>query len=181
MNGRSWAALGLVLAVAGCSPARETTEAPRATSPAPGAGANSRDDAKPQAAPDAPSSAALPPGHPPVGSAASGKPVAGTVSLAPELASRAQPTDVLYLIARDRSAKTVAVRREAGVRFPHAFELSAADAMVADQPFAGPFDITARLSKSGDAFPAPGDLEGTTAGVAEGARSVSVVIAKVRQ
>jgi cytochrome c-type biogenesis protein CcmH len=112
---------------------------------------------------------------------ATGTSVAGTVSIAPDLASRVQATDVLYLIARDRSAKTVAVQREESVRFPHSFELSAAHAMVPDQPFAGPLDITARLSRSGDAFPAPGDLEGPTQGVAAGARSVSVVIAKGRQ
>ena len=33
------------------------------------------------------------------------------------------------------------------------FALSSADAMTPDQPFAGPFDITARLSKSGDCHP----------------------------
>ena len=93
------------------------------------------------------------------------------------------PENLVRLAAalREIDARLRTSDTPAGVRFPHAFELSAADAMVPDQPFAGPFDITARLSRSGDAFPAPGDLEGTTAGVAEGASSVSVVIAKVRQ
>jgi cytochrome c-type biogenesis protein CcmH len=124
----------------------------------------------------------LPAGHPPVGGLPAGKTLAGTVRVAPGLASRALPTDVLYLIARNPSTKVVvAVRRETSVHFPHAFELSSADVMGADQPFVGPFDITARLSRSGDAIPAPGDLEGTTAGVAEGAKAVSVVIERVRQ
>jgi len=149
----------------------------------------SRDEAKPFAAPS-PSTGELPPGHPPIdgGGAAGGAPVragaavSGTVTIAPGVAGRTAPTDVLYLIARSRNSKTVvAVRKEDGARFPHAFELSGADAMTKDQPFVGPFDITARLSKSGDAIPAPGDLEGTAANVAEGARGVSLVIEKVRQ
>jgi cytochrome c-type biogenesis protein CcmH len=108
--------------------------------------------------------------------------VAGTVRIAPEVLHRSSPTDVLYVIARSRATKAiVAVRRETGVRFPHPFELSSADAMVADQPFVGPFDVTARLSKTGDATPAPGDLEGTATAVVEGAKTVSVVIEKVRQ
>ena len=170
----------------GCSAEKPNTTPPSAEArPSPAGGLRpltSRDEAKPFAAPNALGSGALPAGHPPIGDAPAGKAVAGTVRIAPALASRALPTDILYLIARSHSTKTVvAVRRETSVRFPHAFELSAADAMVADQPFVGPFDITARLSRSGDAIPAPGDLEGTTAGVAEGARTVSVVIEKVRQ
>lgn len=188
MKRRARAAVILTLAASafGCSAEKPKAAPPSAeASPAPGGGLRpltSRDEAKPFAAPDAPGSGALPAGHPPIGGAPVGKAVAGAVKIAPALASRALPTDVLYLIARSPSTKmVVAVRRETGVRFPHAFELSSADAMVADQPFVGPFDITARLSKSGDAIPAPGDLEGVTAGVAEGARAVSVVIDKVRE
>jgi cytochrome c-type biogenesis protein CcmH len=150
----------------------------------------SRDEAKPFTAPG-PTSGALPPGHPPVagtGTGTAGAPpregaaISGTVSVAPALLGRTSATDVLYLIARNRASKTVvAVRREDGSKFPRAFELSAADAMAKEQPFVGPFDVTARLSKSGDAIPAPGDLEGTALNVAEGARGVTVLIEKVRQ
>jgi cytochrome c-type biogenesis protein CcmH len=142
----------------------------------------SRDEAKPFATPNPSSSSELPAGHPPIGDAPAGKAVTGIVSISPQVAGRAAPTDVLYLIARSRATKAVvAVRRETDVRFPHTFTLSSADAMVADQPFAGPFDITARLSKSGDAIPVPGDLEGTAAAVAEGATKVALVIEKVRE
>jgi hypothetical protein len=174
-------------------------DAPAATpSPTPADGSTqglrpltSRDQAKPFTTPG-PAQDTLPPGHPPIGGASAGASgpapqgqggsVSGTVTLAPGLAGRASPGDVLYLIARNRASKAVvAVRREEGLRFPHAFELSSANAMTPDQPFAGPFDITARLSKSGDAIPAPGDLEGTAPNVAEGARGFTVVIDKVRQ
>jgi cytochrome c-type biogenesis protein CcmH len=108
--------------------------------------------------------------------------VSGTVAIAPSLAGRIQPTDVLYLIAR--SAKTggvVAVRREDGVRFPFHFALDAADVMVQGTPFEGPFDVTARLSKTGDAVPAKGDLEGSAGGVAIGSLRVAITLDRVRQ
>ena len=108
--------------------------------------------------------------------------VSGTVAVAPSLASRIQPSDVLYLIARSaRTGGVVAVRREDGVRFPFAFALDAADVMVQGTPFEGPFDVTARLSKTGDAVAAKGDLEGSAAGVALGSASVAITLDRVRQ
>jgi cytochrome c-type biogenesis protein CcmH len=127
----------------------------------------------------------LPPGHPPI-SGADGAPrpgptVSGTITLAPAVAGRRAASDVLYVIARQRESKVVvAVLREENPRFPHAFEISAADAMTQGQAFTGPFDITARLSKTGDAIPSPGDLEGTASTIAEGARGVAVQIDTVR-
>ena len=88
---------------------------------------------------------------------------------------------VLFIVARDAQKRIVAVRREDGVTFPFAFTISGADAMTAGTKFAGPLDITARLSKSGDAIPAAGDLEGVTGGVAVGAKDVVIAIDRVRQ
>jgi hypothetical protein len=186
-------------ALFGCSgekpaPAPPPTPLTASPAPAPADGLRpltSRDEAKPFATADPAPPEGLPPGHPPIGEARpsqagaparQGQSVAGTVAIAPGLAAKTAATDVLYLIARSRPSNVVvAVRRETDVRFPHAFELSSADAMTADQPFVGPFDITARLSKSGDALPARGDLEGSTTSVPEGARNVSVLIEKVRE
>jgi cytochrome c-type biogenesis protein CcmH len=118
----------------------------------------------------------LPPGHPPLSS------IAGTVALVPSLEARVAPADVLYVIARNAKTKAVvAVRREEGIRFPHAFEVSSADLMMEGTAFTGPFDVTARISKTGDAIPGKGDLEGTARGVAVGARGVSVTIDSVHQ
>lgn len=106
----------------------------------------------------------------------------GTVTLAPSLQPRVAPTDVLYVIARNARTNTVvAVRREQDVRFPHPFQISAADQMMEGTAFTGPFDITARISRTGDAIPGKGDLEGTVKGVAVGARGVSITIDSVRQ
>lgn len=128
----------------------------------------------------------LPPGHPPVsGGAAPSDPaaaVSGVVDVAPGFRDRVAPSDVLYIIARRANSRQVlAARREQDVRYPYRFRLSAADAMVEGTAFAGPLDIVARVSKSGDAVPARGDLEGTAQGVALGANDVRVTIDSARQ
>jgi cytochrome c-type biogenesis protein CcmH len=138
----------------------------------------SRDEGAAHALPPAGAAASLPPGHPPT-SAAEG--VAGTVAIAPGLQARQAPTDILYIVARSAGGgQVVAVRKEDDARLPRPFRISAADVMVAGTAFAGPFDITARLSKSGDAIPAPGDLEGTARGVAAGVKDVMITLDRVR-
>ena len=137
------------------------------------------------AAPAAEAAPTLPPGHPPVegGSAAPGEdnPVEGEVRLHPTLKDKVRPEDVLYIIARgSASRQIVAVRKEEHVRFPFRFRLSSGDTMMPGTPFTGPFDLTARLSRSGDATPQPGDLEGSVKNVAPGARGVSVIVDTVR-
>jgi cytochrome c-type biogenesis protein CcmH len=117
----------------------------------------------------------------PVPGATEGEPVEGEVRLHPRLTDEAQPDDVLYIIARgSASRQIVAVRKEEHVRFPFAFRLSSGDTMMPGTPFAGPFDLTARLSRSGDATPRPGDLEGTLKNVAAGSRGISVIVDTVR-
>jgi cytochrome c-type biogenesis protein CcmH len=108
--------------------------------------------------------------------------VSGTVTVAPGLAGRVQPTDVLYLIARKAETNSVvAVRREDGVRFPFAFRLTPADVMMEGTVFAGPFDLTARLSKTGDAVAGKGDLEGSVRSVPAGASGLTITLDSVRQ
>ena len=89
--------------------------------------------------------------------------VSGTVLLSPKLA--AGPGDVLYLIAK-QGPTTLAVRRIDKPVFPFEFELTGDDAMVSDVPFVGPVDLVARVSRTGDAIPAKGDLEGVIKGLA---------------
>lgn len=135
------------------------------------------------AQPPSPGPAQLPPGHPPVGSTgattANGGPVAGTVSIAGSLKDR--KGSVLFIIARSAGGQVVAVRKEEGVQFPFSFQISASDAMMEGTVFTGPFDITARLSRTGDAMPAQGDLEGTVKGVAAGSSNVTITLDSVRQ
>ena len=107
--------------------------------------------------------------------------IAGTIAVAPSLQSRASG-GVLFVIARSGAdRRIVAVRREDNVTFPFKFGISGRDAMIAGTTFAGPLEVTARLSKSGDAVAAKGDLEGSVRGVAVGATDVKVTLDTVHE
>ena len=156
------------------------TPAARAEGGAPLRPLTSRDGAAP-AVPGG--TASLPRGHPPVaaGGAQEGGSIEGEIRLDPRVRGKVQPGDVLFVIARNAATRQVAaVRKEDDARFPFAFRLSSTDTMMEGIPFDGPFDVTARLSRSGDAIPRAGDLEGTAKGVAAGARGVTVIIDTVR-
>lgn len=176
--------LALAAVLAACGGERPVPPAPAATpaEAAPLRPLTSRDGAAsvPGASPT------LPPGHPPVGgepaaSSTGDQPVEGEVRLDPRLKDKAKPDDVLYIIARgSANRQIVAVRKEDHVRFPFSFRLSSGDTMMPGTPFEGPFDLTARLSHSGDATPQPGDLEGSVKNVVAGARGVRVIVDTVR-
>ena len=112
--------------------------------------------------------------------AASGKSVSGTIGVSDDLASRVGASDVLYVMAKQDGA-TVAVQRLESPSFPLPFAVSEGHAMVAGTTIEGPVDIVARLSKTGDAIPSPGDLEGTSTGVAVPAEGITVTIDRVVQ
>jgi hypothetical protein len=125
--------------------------------------------------------AALPAGHPPIGEPAPGTSsagtIAGTISLSPKL--KASLSDVLYVMAKKGTA-TLAVRRVEKPSFPFPFEISGGDAMMAGGTFEGPVDVVARLSRTGDAIPAKGDLEGVARNVKVPSRAVKLTIDTVR-
>jgi hypothetical protein len=125
--------------------------------------------------------ATLPAGHPPIGEAAargtSAGAITGTISLSPKL--KASPTDILYVMAKKGTA-TLAVRRIEKPSFPFEFEISGGDAMMAGGSFEGPVDVVARLSRTGDAIPAKGDLEGVARNVKVPSTGVKVTIDTVR-
>ena len=135
------------------------------------------------------SSASLPPGHPPIGAAdphgnvaapgatTSAGSISGTITLSPRLSTA--PSDVLYVMAK-KGASTLAARRYDKPSFPFSFQISGADAMMTGVAFAGPLDVVARVSRSGDAIPAKGDLEGTARGVKVPAQGVRLTIDSVR-
>jgi len=110
-----------------------------------------------------------------------GKTVEGEVKIHARLQDQPKPEEVLSIIARTSpSRRIVPVRKEERVQFPFRFRLSSSDTMMPGTPFEGPFDLTARLSRSGDAAPQAGDLEGSVKNVAAGARGVSVIVDTVR-
>jgi cytochrome c-type biogenesis protein CcmH len=144
-----------------------------------------RDAPQPEPAHTPGSAQTLPPGHPPVDASGpppranpSGPSVSGVVELAPSLGDRSGAA--LYIVARSAGGEILAVRKEPAAGFPFRFQISGADAMTEGTAFTGPFDITARLSVSGDAIPARGDVEGTARGVAGGATDVRITLSRVR-
>jgi hypothetical protein len=129
----------------------------------------------------APAAAPLPAGHPPIGEPApGGKPagtITGTIALSPKL--QVGPADVMYVMAK-KGAATLAVRRVDKPSFPFAFELAGGDAMMGGAAFEGPVDVVARVSRTGDAIPAKGDLEGVAKSVKVNAKGVRLTIDTVR-
>ncbi len=102
----------------------------------------------------------------PKAAAVTGGTVSGTIDVDEALKTKLQPsTDVLYIFARQGDGgPPVAVKRyiPGQYSFPLRYELSASDMMLR-QPgavFAGEMRIFARISRSGDAIGAPGDIEG---------------------
>lgn len=124
------------------------------------AGARARAEAKPQAA--------------------AGKTVSGRVTLAPALAGKASPDDVVFIFARaaEGPRMPLAVVRTRVADLPQDFTLD--DSMALSPEFklssAGTLRIEARVSKSGDATARPGDLRGESGPVQPGASKLGIVI-----
>lgn len=111
---------------------------------------------------------------------APGAPVSGVITLSQ--ATSVEPGNVLYIIARkSQSGPPAAVKRIADPKFPLAFELGPKDSMVPGIEFTGPLSIKARLSRSGDAMPRAGDIEGLYPDPVEpGQSGIEILLAQVR-
>ncbi len=131
--------------------------------------------------------AEAPPGAP--GAAASaaaasaGGPVSGTITLAPEVASKVPAGAILFLIARNGpgGGPPLAVKRIESPEFPMEFTLGPDDRMIKQMPFVGPLQLSARLDADGNAMTrAPGDLQGQTAEPHQpGESGIAIVIDQV--
>lgn len=111
--------------------------------------------------------------------------VSGRVSLSPELAEKALPGDAVFVFARASHGPTMplAVQRARVSDLPLDFKL---DDTMAISPAAKLSDaaeirVEARISRTGDATPATGDLFGTSPPIKPGAKNVSLQIDDVRQ
>ena len=109
-----------------------------------------------------------------------GSRVSGVVKLAPELAGKVAPGDTVFIFARavEGPRMPLAILRKRGSDLPAEFTLDDSMAM-APQMKLSAFPrvvIGARVSKSANASPQPGDLQGLSAPVKVGSDRVSVVI-----
>jgi len=111
------------------------------------------------------------------------KSVTGSVSLAPGLASKLTGGETLFIFARSEGGPRVplAVIRATAQQLPMQFALDDTQAMSPNMKLSGAEQvrIEARVSKSGNAAPQPGDLVGTSAVIRPGARDVKILVDKV--
>jgi cytochrome c-type biogenesis protein CcmH len=112
--------------------------------------------------------------------AADGGAIVGRVSLDPKLRERAAAGDAVFIFARavNGPRMPLAVSRTTAGALPYAFRLDDSMAMTPATPLSSASEVVveARVSKSGSATPAPGDLRGTSEPVKPGARDVLIVI-----
>lgn len=113
--------------------------------------------------------------------------VAGRVTIAPELAKQVTLSDTLFIFARAANWQQggprmpLAILRVPAKELPRDFELTDAMAMapnvkISDFP---QVVIEARVSKSGNATPQSGDLQGISAAIKPGVKGVVLVIDRV--
>ena len=113
--------------------------------------------------------------------AAAGPTLTVRIALAPALAERVGDDDILYVFARttDGAGLPVAVKRLPARGFPITLTLSDADGLMPAQKLSMQSDVrvVARISKTGDAAAAPGDLEAgaISLAVADGASAELVI------
>ena len=112
--------------------------------------------------------------------AASNATVSGTVTLSAALAKQAQPEDTVFVFARpaEGSRMPLAIMRKQVKDLPISFTLNDSMAMSPATALstASKVIVGARISKSGNAMPQPGDLAGQSAPVNVGASGLKIEI-----
>ena len=138
-----------------------TTAAPAATMAGAAASATAANAASPPASPG-------------------GTQVTGRVSLAPSLAVRAAPTDTVFIFARaaEGPRMPLAILKRTVADLPITFTLDDSMAMSPQMKLSNfPMVVVgARISKSGNAMPQPGDLQGQAAPTKIGSAGIELVI-----
>jgi cytochrome c-type biogenesis protein CcmH len=120
----------------------------------------------------------------PTGQTGQSRAISGTVTVAPSLAGKGSSTDTLFVFAREVSGPPmpVAIVRATKKDLPFTFQLDDSTSPMPSRKLsgAGTVVIVARLSKSGQAMPQSGDLEGTSQPVKSGVDGITVVIDRER-
>jgi len=110
--------------------------------------------------------------------------ISGTVNLAPSLAGEGAPTDTLFVFARAMNGPSmpVSIVRATKQDLPFTFRLDDSTSPMPSRKLSdvGSVMIVARLSKSGQAMPQSGDLEGMSQPVKSGADGITIVIDRER-
>jgi cytochrome c-type biogenesis protein CcmH len=135
---------------------------------------------------EARSLAGMPPSAKPLDSAPAavavdtGASVSGTVTLSAAMAKQAQPDDTVFVFARavEGSRMPLAILRKQVKDLPISFNLNDSMAMSPSSALSSQSKVIvgARISKSGNAMPQPGDLSGQTAAVSVGSKDLKIEI-----
>jgi cytochrome c-type biogenesis protein CcmH len=111
--------------------------------------------------------------------------ISGRVTISDSIKAQANPTDVVFIYAQAEqgSPMPLAIMRTTVQALPLDFNLDDSMAMRPEAKLSGQSHVTvkARISKSGQAMPQPGDLIGTLPHVAVGAKQVKLTIGEVLQ
>ena len=111
------------------------------------------------------------------------KSISGSVTLSAALAGKANPDDTLFVYARASTGggMPLAILRKQVKDLPLAFTLDDSLAMSPQHKLSSAAGVVvgARISRSGNAIPASGDLQGSSVQVRPGSRNVVVEIADV--
>ena len=120
--------------------------------------------------------------------ASAGKSVSGRVELSAALRDKTKPDDVVFIFARAANADgspaarmPLAAQRARVADLPLTFTLDDSQALRPEATISSvpSLRVEARISKSGNATPAKGDLAGKSAIIKPGAKGLSVVISEV--
>ena len=111
--------------------------------------------------------------------------VSGTVTLSPALLAKASPQDTVFIFARPATGARMplAAQRVQVKDLPYRFTLDDSKSMSPATPLSSSAQVVlgARISKSGDAIPQPGDLSGQVGPVALGTQGIALEINEVRK
>ena len=120
----------------------------------------------------------------PTGQAGLSRAIRGKVIMAPSLAGKGSSTDTLFVFAREVNGPPmpVAIVRATKKDLPFTFRLDDSTSPMPSRKLSdvGTVVIVARLSKSGQAMPKSGDLEGMSQPVKPGVDGITVVIDRER-
>lgn len=116
--------------------------------------------------------------------AATGARVSGRVSLSPQLAAKVSPGDTVFIFARavEGPRMPLAIQRKTVADLPITFTLDDSMAMSPAMKLSNfpRVVVGARISKSGNAMPSPGDLSGQLSDVTVGTEGLQIVIDSVQ-
>lgn len=109
--------------------------------------------------------------------AGTGITLSGTVALAPAMADKASPTDVVFIYVRpEGGGMPFAIVRKTVADLPVSFDFAGVPSMAGERPIPAKVEIGARISKSGNAGARPGDLDSLVLAVPPDAAGVNLLI-----